>query len=103
MKICKDTKFVLYGAGEIGQKSCLALKKSGYSVLGAVDAHKQGEHIIEGIVTYKFDTASFEVHKEEVVVIICLANGMIHKEVAEIDILFFFRCVIQYRIAVRGN
>lgn len=78
-----NAKFVIYGGGEVGNNCFKALTNNGFIVNFALDKIKSGDHIIEGIHTYKLGTEPKEIDKSIVIVIICLANGLIHKEVAD--------------------
>lgn len=60
-----------------------SLSEQGYCVLAALDKHKSGDHIIEGLYTYKLGTEPDAWNKADCVVVVCLANGMIHKNVAD--------------------
>lgn len=81
--LTKEVSFVLYGGGEVGSNCYKALKEQGYHVQAALDKNKSGEHIIEGLYTYKLGTEPTEIDKSECIIMICLANGMIHKTVAD--------------------
>lgn len=81
--LSKEVSFVLYGGGEVGNNCYQSLKAKGYHVAAALDKNKSGEHIIEGLYTYKLGTEPKELDKQNCVVVICLANGMIHKSVAD--------------------
>lgn len=82
-KLTKNTPFILYGGGEVGNNCYQNLTKQGYYVTAALDKNKSGRHVIEGLYTYKLGNEPKELDKKECVVMICLANGMIHKEVAD--------------------
>ncbi len=69
---------LLYGAGEVGQKTAKILSNAGYHIAGFLDQKKTGT--IDGYKLFKPD----EIDKPfEFTVVICLANGNIHKEVAQ--------------------
>lgn len=82
-KIDNHTDFVIYGCGEVGNNCYRMLTQNGYSVSYGLDKEKEGTHIIEGIHTYILGSEPQEINKDEIVVIICLANGLIHKDVAD--------------------
>ena len=82
-KLTKEVSLVLYGGGEVGNNCYKCLKEQGYHVAAALDQNKSGEHVIEGIYTYKLGTEPVELDKSNCIVMICLANGMIHKAVAD--------------------
>lgn len=82
-RISKNNKFIIYGGGEVGNKCCQSLIEQGYHVAFALDKNKSGKHIIDGINTYKLGTEPEEMDKSCYIIIICLANGMIHKDVAD--------------------
>lgn len=82
MRLDVETEFVIYGAGEVGANAAKKLTKNGYNVIGFLDNFRQGDNIVQG----------YEVHKpndnkwcdyNEVVVIIALSNGNVHKAVAD--------------------
>lgn len=82
-KLTKKFPIVLYGGGEVGGKCFKKLKEEGYHIVAALDLNRCGEHVIEGLYTYKLGTEPAEFDKSDCVVVICLANGMIHKTVAD--------------------
>lgn len=82
-KIDNHTSFVIYGCGEVGNNCYRTLTKNGYSVIYGLDKKKEGRDVIEGIYTYILGSEPEEIDKKEMVVIICLANGLIHKKVAD--------------------
>ena len=82
-RISKKTPFILYGGGEVGNNCYRSLTEQGYHVAFALDKNKCGEHIINGIYTYKLGTEPKKIKKSDFIIIICLANGMIHKAVAD--------------------
>lgn len=82
-QLSKKTNFVLYGGGEVGNNCYKSLCEKGYHVVAALDKNKSGAHIIEGLYTYKLGEEPDELDKTNFVVMICLANGMIHKDVAD--------------------
>ncbi len=81
--ITKETNFVIYGGGEVGSNCCKRLKEQGYCVLAALDKYKSGEDIIAGLYTYQLGTEPSAWNKSDCVVIVCLADGMIHKTVSD--------------------
>ena len=81
--ISKNTEFILYGAGEVGNICYRKLSEKGYRVIAALDKSKSGSHVIEGIYTYRLGDESALLNKSDRVVVICLADGMIHREAAD--------------------
>ncbi len=82
-KITRETEFIIYGGGEVGNRCYGKLKEQGYHVFAALDRNKAGEGIVEGLYTWKLGTEPTAWDKKDCVVVICLANGMIHKNVAD--------------------
>lgn len=82
-RISKETKFIIYGGGEVGNNCYQSLTEQGYQIAFALDKKQSGKHIIDGINTYKLGTEPEEMDKSSYIIIICLANGMIHKDVAD--------------------
>lgn len=82
-KLIKNAEFIIYGGGEVGNNCYRKLCEQGYHVLAALDKKKSGKHIVEGLYTYQLGTEPIELDKANCIVIICLANGMIHKDVAD--------------------
>lgn len=83
IKLTKEVPIVLYGGGEVGSNCYKRLKEEGYYVAAALDQNRSGEHVIEGLYTYKPGTEPEAWDKTNCIVMICLANGMIHKAVAD--------------------
>lgn len=84
LKIDKNIPFIIYGAGEVGNNCNISLREHGYTVVAAIDKNKSGEHIVEGLCTYKLgEKTGKNDYKRTGIVIICLANGMLHKNVAD--------------------
>ncbi len=82
--ITAESIFIIYGAGEIGEKVNYALRKAGFSVYAALDKNKSGENIVEGIFTYRLGSEpEWKEIRKKAIVVICLADGMLHKMVAE--------------------
>lgn len=82
-KIDSHTSFVIYGCGEVGSNCYKALTQNAYSVSYGLDKKREGRDIIEDIYTYRLGSEPEEIDKNEMVVIICLANGLVHKDVAD--------------------
>lgn len=82
-RITKETALLIYGGGEVGNSCYRKLKEQEYYVLAALDQNKAGEHIVEGLYTYRLGTEPAAIDRENCIVVICLANGMLHKEVAD--------------------
>lgn len=83
IKITKEVPIIIYGGGEVGSNCYKRLKGQGYCVAAALDQNKGGEHVIEGLYTYKLGTEPAEWDRTNCIVMICLADGMIHKAVAD--------------------
>lgn len=81
LKISNDTPFVIYGGGEVGNICAQALRQRGYILEYALDKEKSGDHVIKGLHTYKLGEQPKPKNRE--IVIICLADGLIHKMVAD--------------------
>lgn len=79
----QNAMFVIYGGGEVGNNCFQALSDSGYKVAYALDKNKCGDNVIIGTHTYKLGVIPKEICKEEHIVIVCLADGMAHKYVAD--------------------
>lgn len=82
-RLTREIPIILYGGGEVGSNCHKKLKERGYCVAAALDQNKSGEHVIEGLYTYKLGTEPAEWDKTNCIVMICLADGMIHKAVAD--------------------
>lgn len=81
MILDKNTKIVIYGAGDVGCECCNALLREGYWVVAGLDKKKRGNGILPGVEVFGlYDSIGYE--KSEICVIICLSNGMLHKSVA---------------------
>ncbi len=81
--LSKETSIIIYGGGEVGNNCCSRLKAQGYHIMAALDKNKSGDHVIEGIYTWELGTEPAEWDKTDYLVVICLADGMIHKAVAD--------------------
>lgn len=87
--MCQDitisgrTSFIVYGGGEVGSNCFRSLKNRGFEVLYVLDKNKSGNSVVDGIYTYKLGEEPNSAVKQNSVVIICLANGMLHRETAE--------------------
>lgn len=82
MKIMQNSMFIIYGAGEVGNNIAIHLLQKGYCVQGFLDLNPEGADTVQNIKAYQFDSeVPWDVSK--VIVIIALANGNIHKDVAD--------------------
>lgn len=82
MTVSKDSDFIIYGAGEVGSRIAVRLMEEGYSVQGFLDLRPGSQNMLNGIRVYQVDE-EVPWEEERVIVIIALANGNIHKEVAD--------------------
>lgn len=80
--ITPNTRFIIYGGGEVGTNCYQALKREGYYIEFAIDKNRNGSDVIDGLYTYKLGEEPRDC-SDKAVIIICLANGMIHKEIAD--------------------
>jgi hypothetical protein len=78
-----STPIIIYGAGEIGTNLGLKLIENNYNLIGFLDIKRDGIEINTKKHIYKFGTESESYNNCNCVVIICLADGMQHKNVAE--------------------
>lgn len=82
--VTDKTRFVIYGAGEVGNICCKRLRENGYCVAAAIDKNRCGGQIIDGIYTYKIeDFPNNFAQIDELTVVICLADGLAHRSVAD--------------------
>lgn len=85
MLLTKEVSIVIYGAGEVGTLCAQALLSKGYHVIAALDQSRENENLIEEIPIFRFGNEGFSnKEKHELIVIICLADGMLHKKVADV-------------------
>lgn len=82
MIISKNTKFVIYGTGEVGKSFYNNCKNQGWSVTYAIDRDKCGSDILNGVITYRLGEEPYT-ERKEVIVVICLADGLEHRKVVE--------------------
>lgn len=82
MIISKNTKFVIYGTGEVGELFYNNCKNQGWSVTYAIDRDKCGSDILNGVITYRLGEEPYT-ERKEVIVVICLADGLEHRKVVE--------------------
>ena len=84
MLLTKEVPIIIYGAGEVGFLCAESLKKKGYNVFAALDQNKENVDLIEGVPVFKFgNEALSDKMKNEILVVICLADGMLHKKIAD--------------------
>ncbi len=94
--------YILYGAGEVGRNTLLNLKKeNAVRVIAFLDKNEKG--IVMGIPVLPLDTVDLTSEtKKEAVVVICLSDGMLHREVAETVYSYGFEKIlflpIEYQI-----
>lgn len=93
--VTDKTKIVIYGAGEVGNICYKRLQESGYCVVAAIDKNQCGRQAINGIFTYKIEEfpKAFK-QMNELVVVICLADGLAHRDVADILYQMGFQYII---------
>lgn len=83
IKFDKNLPILIYGAGEVGENCAVSLRKEGYKVIAFLDQFKEGIDIITGFEVIRLGNKSEKIQPEKSLVIICLANGNIHKKVAD--------------------
>ncbi len=83
MFIDKNTEFVIYGVGEIGNICYQLLRQNGYEIVYGLDKKKSGEGLLPNVYTYILGEEPKELARGKYVVVICLANGLLHKDVAD--------------------
>lgn len=82
--ITKESSFIIYGGGEVGNICTRNLLERGYNVTAGLDKRKEGPNVIQGIYTYCLGVEQISLlEKENSIVVICLADGMLHKSVAD--------------------
>lgn len=81
--IDKGTPLAIYGMGNIGKQKCRAFIDAGYQVVGLIDqnAEKLLSFCSIPVLTIKGFSKKL-LDKKEIVVIVCLNNGMQHEKVA---------------------
>lgn len=78
-----DFDIYIYGAGEVGEKCYKKYKEMDIEITAIIDKNKSGWNVIEGVYVYKLDSQQLkEIDFSHALIIICLADGMIHKNVA---------------------
>ena len=83
IRISKTTRIWIYGAGDTGLKCASALITCGCNVAGFIDAKKEGRFGTFLLNCYKLDKMDKELfNPNSEVVVVCIANGMIHSEIA---------------------
>ena len=83
INLTKSTPIFIYGGGEQGNIVTRKLMTQGFYVFAGLDKYKSGTNIINNICTYRLGTEPDFIEKKEGVVIICVANGLLHKSIAE--------------------
>lgn len=78
----KKIPVLIYGAGELGGMTAQRLIGNGYNVRAFLDKCKSGLENVTGKRIYQMGTERYCCDQGECVVIVCLADGMQHKEVA---------------------
>lgn len=77
-----EHNYILYGAGELGRNTLLKLNEKEVCVIAFLDKNENGT--VMGVPVLSLDKADLTLEKKkEVVVVICLSDGMLHREVAE--------------------
>lgn len=82
MKISQNSTIVIYGAGEVGNNIATRLVAAGYSVQGFVDANPNCRSVKNHIRVYHINEVT-PWDRVNCVIVIGLANGNIHKDVAD--------------------
>ncbi len=84
MLVTTHTPIVIYGAGEVGCLCAEALLEKEFNVIAALDMKKENEELVKNVWIYKFGNEPFTIdEREKMLVIVCLADGMLHKNVAD--------------------
>lgn len=81
MKMIQDTSVVVYGAGEVGNNVAANLLKNGYVVQGFLDMNANVIKTVNHIKVYQVNE-EVPWDKTDIIIIIALANGNVHKDVA---------------------
>lgn len=81
MIIKKETPIVLYGAGEVGDIIGKNIKEKGYNLIGYIDRKNHGKKM-NGVPIVDLYVDIFE--KKTSVIIVCLADGTLHKDIANL-------------------
>jgi hypothetical protein len=89
-----STPIIIYGAGEVGSSLGLKLIHNNYNLVGFLDKNRDGIEKKTKKYIYRFGTENEAVDKSKSVVIICLADGMQHKSVAEKLYSYGYRYII---------
>ena len=85
--------YILYGAGELGRNTFLKLNEKKVCVIAFLDKKESGT--VMGVPVLPLDTTDLTLEKKkEVVVVICLSDGMLHREVAETVYLYGFEKIL---------
>ncbi len=79
--ITQKSKIVIYGAGRLGQSKAQMLIEAGYEVIGFFD--NNAEKIKEAIGLPVYMPCDDAFNRQEIVIIICVHNGLWHVEIAE--------------------
>lgn len=78
--ITSKSKIVIYGAGKLGQSRANELRDAGYDVVAFMDKNADVFGEISGVPVYVPQTEVLD--KENVIVIVCVHNGLWHVEIA---------------------
>lgn len=82
-EICKETAIVIYGLGNIGKRKCRELVNMGYQVIGIIDQNAETLSSYCGIDVYTAEKfAKIFAERNEIVIVICLNNGLQHEKTA---------------------
>ena len=88
-----EHRYILYGAGELGINTLSKLRKKGICVIAFLD--KKEKDMIMGVPVLSLRKGDLEtVKKDEIVVVICLSDGMLHHEVAEEIYMYGFKKIV---------
>ncbi len=93
--VTDKTQFVIYGAGEVGSNCYKRLRENGFCVVAAIDRNQCGGQIMDGIYTYKIEDfpKAFEL-MDGLAAVICLADGLAHRNVADVLYQMGFQYII---------
>ena len=95
-------KVLLYGAGEVGERTMHQLQSNNHKIIAFLDRKKEG--YIYDVPIYTIEKYKEEMKEDDTIpVIICLSNGALHKDVADdlykngFQVIFF--CPIGYALS----
>lgn len=82
LRLNGETEIWVYGAGKVGLKCAKALLENDCKLFGLIDQSVQGPDVFPPLMCYKLRELSLKTDRKNAAVIICLADGMLHSEVA---------------------